>query len=193
MEMSLLEDGTDRCVRTEEGALHTPDTLTDSRPEGDSPKEVKDCESGDGHADRWENSHATVPALAYLGDSVLEVCVRTYLVQERGLSTSAHLNREALSFVRASAQSEAMRRIEPFLSEEEAIVYRRGRNIGHTNTPRSASVAEYRRATGMEALFGYLSLCGRRTRVEQLFRLAYGLDEAKSREGMDSPDTDRNW
>ncbi len=121
-------------------------------------------------------SDITVPALAYLGDSVLEVAVRTYLVTERGLSTSAHLNRAALDMVRASAQSAAMARIEPLLSEEEATVYRRGRNIGHTNVPKSATVAEYRRATGMEALFGYLSLAGRDDRVRTLFRLAYGLE-----------------
>ena len=75
-------------------------------------------------------SDITTPALAYLGDSVLEVCVRTYLVTERGLSTSAHLNRASLDFVRASAQSEAMGRMEPCLTEEESAVYRRGRNMG---------------------------------------------------------------
>ena len=122
-----------------------------------------------------ELSDITTPALAYLGDSVLEVCVRTYLVAERGLSTSAHLNRAALDFVRASAQSEAMGRIEPLLTEEEAIVYRRGRNMGHGNVPKSASVAEYRRATGMEVLFGYLSLTGQTRRMDHLFRLGYGL------------------
>lgn len=118
----------------------------------------------------------TTPALAYLGDSVLELCVRTYLVNERGLSTSAHLNKASLDFVRATAQSEAMARLEPHLSEEEAAVYRRGRNIGHTNVPKSATVAEYRRATGMEVLFGYLSLRGETERIHHLFRLGYGLD-----------------
>ncbi|MCQ2429167.1 MAG: ribonuclease III [Clostridia bacterium] len=121
-------------------------------------------------------SEITAPALAYLGDSVLEVCVRTYLVSERGLSTSAHLNREALAFVKATAQSEAMGRLEPVLTEEETLYYHRGRNIGHTNVPKSASVAEYRRATGMEALFGYLSLTGQTARIEELFRIGYGLD-----------------
>ena len=122
-----------------------------------------------------ELSDITTPALAYLGDSVLEVCVRTYLVTERGLSTSAHLNQASLDFVRASAQSEAMGRIEPQLTETEASVYRRGRNMGHTNVPKSASVAEYRRATGMEVLFGYLSLTGQAERINHLFRLGYGI------------------
>ena len=129
-----------------------------------------------------ELSDITTPALAYLGDSVLEVCVRTYLVTERGLSTSAHLNRASLDFVRASAQSEAVGRMEPHFTEEEAAIYRRGRNMGHGNVPKSASVAEYRRATGMEVLFGYLHLTGQTERLDYLFRLGYGLDP-------DAPDT----
>ncbi len=124
------------------------------------------------------SSDITVPAMAYLGDSVLEITVRTHLVAERGLSTSASLNRAALDFVRASAQSAAMERIEPHLTEAEAAVFRRGRNIGHTNVPRSASVAEYRRATGMEVLFGYLSLSGEEARIRELFRIGYALDGA---------------
>ena len=123
-----------------------------------------------------ELSDITTPALAYLGDSVLEVCVRTYLVTERGLSTSAHLNRASLDFVRASAQSEAVGRMEPHFTEEEAAIYRRGRNMGHGNVPKSASVAEYRRATGMEVLFGYLHLTGQSERLDHLFRLGYGLN-----------------
>ena len=122
-----------------------------------------------------ELSDITTPALAYLGDSVLEVCVRTYLVTERGLSTSAHLNRASLDFVRASAQSEAVGRMEPHFTEEEAAIYRRGRNMGHGNVPKSASVAEYRRATGMEVLFGYLHLTGQSERMDYLFRMGYGL------------------
>lgn len=129
----------------------------------------------------------TTPALAYLGDCVLELCVRTYLVRERGLSTSAHLNREALAFVRATAQSQAMGRLEPYLTDAETVVYHRGRNMGHTNVPRSATVAEYRRATGMEALFGYLSLTGQEARIDQLFRLGYALDaESEPAEGSRS-------
>lgn len=124
-----------------------------------------------------ELSDITTPALAYLGDSVLEVCVRTYLVTERGLSTSAHLNRASLDFVRASAQSEAFGRMEPHLTQEELSVFKRGRNMGHGNVPRSASVAEYRRATGMEVLFGYLHLTGQAERIDRLFRVGYGLTE----------------
>ncbi|MBE6602572.1 MAG: Mini-ribonuclease 3 [Ruminococcaceae bacterium] len=114
----------------------------------------------------------SAPALAYLGDCVLELCVRRHLV-EKGLSTSAHLNAEALDFVRAPAQAEAMKRILPHLTEEEDRYFRRGRNLGHGNVPKRATVSEYRAATGMEALFGYLHLTGQSERIDELFRLAY--------------------
>ena len=119
---------------------------------------------------------ASNAALAYLGDSVIEVCVREHLVS-KGISTSAHLNKASLDFVRASAQAEAMKRILPVLSEEETAVFKRGRNIGHTNTPKSASVGEYRMATGMEALFGWLHLAGRGERIKELFLIAYELSQ----------------
>ncbi len=111
-------------------------------------------------------------ALAYLGDCVLELCVREHLV-ESGLSTSAHLNAAALDYVRAGAQAQAMKRILACLTEEEAAYFRRGRNIGHTNVPKRATVSEYRSATGMEVLFGYLHVTGQTARIEELFSLAY--------------------
>ena len=119
-----------------------------------------------------ELREVSAPALAYLGDCVLELCVRRYLV-EQGFSTSRNLNAEALKFVRASAQAEAMKRILPVLSETEAAYFRRGRNIGHTNVPKSATVSEYRTATGMEVLFGYLHLSAQTERIDALFRIGY--------------------
>lgn len=115
-------------------------------------------------------------ALAYFGDSVIELLVRRRLV-EQGHSSSKSLNNYARAFVSASAQAAAMERLLPQLSEEEAAVFRRGRNSGHTNTPKSATVAEYRSATGMEALFGYLYLTGGEARAAELFDIAYGLHE----------------
>jgi ribonuclease-3 family protein len=70
--------------------------------------------------------------------------------------------------------------MEPHLTEAEAAVYRRGRNMGHGNVPKSASVAEYRRATGMETLFGYLHVTGQADRIDALFRLGYGLDASET-------------
>ena len=125
------------------------------------------------------NTYSTA-SLAYLGDCALEICVREYLVSEAGLSSSARLNKAALDFVRASRQAEAMKNILPLLDEAEDAVFHRGRNMGHSNTPKSATVSEYRSATGMEALFGYLRLCGREERIKELFALAYKLNENKN-------------
>ena len=121
----------------------------------------------------------SVPALAYLGDCVIELCVRRHLVTELGLSTSAHLNATALDYVRAPKQAEAMKNILPHLTDEEAAYFRRGRNMGHSSVPKRASVSEYRTATGMEVLFGFLHLMGQTDRINTLFSIAYGLDFAE--------------
>ena len=111
-------------------------------------------------------------ALAYLGDCVIELSVREHLVK-RGLSHSSSLNRAALDFVRASAQSDAVERLLPHLTEEELAFYHRGRNAQHLRFPKNAKPIEYRRATGMEVLFGYLHAAGRDERVRELFAVAY--------------------
>lgn len=116
-------------------------------------------------------------ALAYLGDAVIELRVRELLVR-RGIGSPKELNRHALGFVKAGAQAAAMERILPLLTEQEAGVFRRGRNIGHTNTPKNATVAQYRNATGMEALFGYLHLVGDQERITLLFEAAFSEGEA---------------
>ena len=111
-------------------------------------------------------------ALAYLGDSVLEIRVREKLVND-GISGSGNLNRASLSYVKASEQAAAMHRIIPILDEEETLVFKRGRNMSGGNVPKSATMSEYRTATGMEVLFGYLHLLGRNERIDELFSLAY--------------------
>ena len=111
-------------------------------------------------------------ALAYLGDSVLEIRVREKLVRD-GISGSGSLNRASLMYVKASEQAAAMHRIIPCLDEEETLVFKRGRNMSGGNVPKSATMAEYRTATGMEVLFGYLHLLGRTERIDELFSLAY--------------------
>ncbi len=112
-------------------------------------------------------------ALAYLGDSVLEIRVREKLVRD-GISGSGNLNRMSLSYVKASEQAAAMHRILPLLDGEEALVFKRGRNMSGGNVPKSATMSEYRTATGMEVLFGYLHLLERYDRIDTLFDAAYG-------------------
>lgn len=110
--------------------------------------------------------------LAYLGDAVFEVIVRRYLVS-LGISDGGELSRLALKFVRATAQSAGMDKLTPHLTEEEEYIYKRGRNANGIAIPKSASAREYRRATGMEALFAYLDLTDRQQRAEELFHIAY--------------------
>lgn len=118
----------------------------------------------------------TTPALAYLGDAVIELYVRGRLVAA-GYSTSAALNQKSLDFVRAGAQAEAMQKILPLLSQEETGVFRRGRNMGHGNVPKGATVAQYRAATGMEVLAGYLHVLGREQRLYELLDAGYAQED----------------
>ena len=111
-------------------------------------------------------------SLAYVGDASLEVMVRRFLVG-LGITGSGKLNRLALDFVRATSQSAALDNILPHLTEEESYIYKRGRNAHGISIPKSASAREYRRATGFEALFGYLELSGKTERAAELFELAY--------------------
>ena len=108
-------------------------------------------------------------ALAYLGDAVLEVMVRRHLVKQ-GFSNPGVLNDLAKTFVTAPQQSIGVEALLPHLSEEELGYYRRGRNDSGPH-PKSASVQEYRRATGLETLFGWLNLSDQTERSEELFAL----------------------
>jgi ribonuclease-3 family protein len=110
--------------------------------------------------------------LAYLGDSVWELFVREKLFYSVPEGTS-EANRQALSFVTASAQVKALEKIEPHFTEEEADVYRRGKNAKTNNTPKSVSRYEYRKATGLEAVFGYNYLLNRQERNKELFKIAF--------------------
>ena len=118
-------------------------------------------------------------SLAYIGDAVIELTVRQTLL-ELGSGDVGAMNKIADSLVRATAQSEAMDKIMPMLTEEELAVYKRGRNTHSHTVPKSAKVSEYRKATGMEALFGYLHLEGKTDRIKELFNAAYGSLAKKS-------------
>lgn len=105
-------------------------------------------------------------ALAFVGDGVYELMVRERLACEANRPGGA-LHHRAVSLVRAEAQSAAMERLLPLLTAEEAAVYRRGRNAHTTRTG-----DDYHRATGLEALFGYLYLQGEIGRLRALFAAA---------------------
>ena len=110
--------------------------------------------------------------LAYFGDAVVELLVREHLLT-LGLGGVGKLNREAMKYVKATAQSAALENILPLLAEDELAAFKRGRNNHVSAIPKSASAVEYRRATGFEALFAYLWLSGNESRARELFSIAY--------------------
>lgn len=115
-------------------------------------------------------------ALAYLGDARHSLYIRRMLVA-KGISKSGELNARSLDFVTAKSQAEAMRKIEDLLLEDEMEVYKRASNSGHLNKPKNASAADYRAATGFEAVIGMLTWIGDEERVEQLLASAYAENE----------------
>ncbi len=106
--------------------------------------------------------------LAFYGDCVYEQLVRRRVVL-CGNTNAGRLHDLAVEQVRASYQSEAVSVIEPLLTEKENDILRRGRNAGGISVPRSAKPSEYRRATALETLFGYLAITGQSERIEELF------------------------
>lgn len=106
--------------------------------------------------------------LAYIGDTVYDLFVRSYIVTATDY-TAGRLHSAAVSMVCAGAQAYAFSRIRHLLSEEELDIFKRGRNA-HSNAPKSCSQSEYRTATGLEALFGYLFLKGEDLRMAYLMK-----------------------
>lgn len=107
-------------------------------------------------------------ALAYIGDCVFEMLVRVKVMSEGKASVNV-LHKKARAFVNAKAQSDFYFKIQESLTEEELAVFKRGRNAKSFTVPKNAAIADYRHATGVEALFGYLFLKQRHERIEQLF------------------------
>ena len=113
--------------------------------------------------------------LAYIGDGVYELIIRTILVK-KGNCPVNRLHKKASSLVKAGAQSAIMEVIEEELTPEELSVYRRGRNAHSPTMAKHATMADYRRATGFEALMGYLYLKEDYTRMLTLVRIGIGED-----------------
>jgi len=107
--------------------------------------------------------------LAYMGDAVFELLVRQYLISQPN-NKSHYLHSEATKRVSAKAQRLTLERLQPLLTEEEADIVRRGRNTKSGAPPRNADPADYRHATALECLFGYLYFEGRLERIGELMR-----------------------
>lgn len=107
--------------------------------------------------------------LAYIGDDVYDVIIRS-LVVSRANRSANDLHKITVKYVKAQTQAEMITALLEELSEEEEDVYRRGRNAKSYTKAKNASTGEYRRATGFEALIGYLYLCGREDRILYLVK-----------------------
>lgn len=104
---------------------------------------------------------------AYIGDAVYELFTRCYLLGGGPIKTKV-LHNETTTKVRASFQAELLKRIEPYLSEIEIEIFKRGRNIKSGHTPKNTDVITYRHSTAFEALIGYLYLSNQHERLVEL-------------------------
>ena len=120
--------------------------------------------------------------LAFYGDSVYETLIRRKIV-EKGSAPSHKLHAQSVAMARAGFQARAAELIQPLLTEQEADILRRGRNASGATVPRSSNPKDYRLATALEALFGFLLLTGGTERAEELFEVIY--NEKQRQENQD--------
>lgn len=107
-------------------------------------------------------------SLAHIGDGVFELLCRSYLCS-KGTQTVGNLHRDTVKLVKASSQAAFAEKMRPLLTENELAYYRRGKNAHVHAVPKGTSPADYQKATGLEALFGYLYLSGQKTRANEIF------------------------
>ena len=107
-------------------------------------------------------------SLAHIGDGVFELLCRSYLCR-KGAQNVGTLHRDTVKLVKATSQAAFADKIQPHLTEAELAFYRRGKNAHVHAVPKGASPADYQKATGLEALFGYLHLSGQDARANELF------------------------
>ena len=108
--------------------------------------------------------------LAYIGDSIYDLIIKSLVVNE-GNRQVQKLHKETSMRVQASAQSKMMRAIQEHLTEEEHAVFKRGRNAKSVSPAKNQSITDYRRATGFEALMGYLYLKKEWKRMLELVKI----------------------
>ena len=107
--------------------------------------------------------------LAHMGDCVFEILCRGYLCAQ-GEKTVDKLHKDTIQMVKATSQAAFVDKLLPLLTEEELSYYRRGKNAHVHAVPKSATPAQYAKATGLEALFGALYLAGKTERINELFK-----------------------
>ena len=106
--------------------------------------------------------------LAHIGDGVYELLTRTMLCAD-GNKKVTELHKKTVAIVNAPAQAEAAERLQPLLTDDERYIYKRGRNAKVNSVPHKADIGQYHAATGLEALFGWLYLQGKKQRINELY------------------------
>lgn len=109
-------------------------------------------------------------ALAYMGDCVYEIKVREHLMKQANMPVNM-LHRKAKGYVSAAAQSAFADKIQPLFTEDEENIFKRGRNAKPHTTPKNMTLSDYKKATGLEALFGYLYLSGNFERIDEFMEI----------------------
>lgn len=110
-------------------------------------------------------------SLAYIGDAVYELYVRTHIMKDENLPVNK-LHKTATGYVKAKAQSDAIHNIESRLTEQEIAVFKRGRNAHSHTSAKNADIVDYRHATGFEALIGYLYMSDNKERLYEVLRMS---------------------
>lgn len=119
--------------------------------------------------------------LAYIGDAVYEIFIRTEMLARSPYKSVHQLHVMSTSYVKAHAQSETAHKIQPVLTDEEFTILKRGRNSKSGFVPKNADVVEYREATGFEALIGYLYLTGNKPRLDEILNLSVFREDDKQK------------
>lgn len=120
---------------------------------------------------KFETSQFAAQTLAYIGDAVYELYIRKQLIRRFPRENAHDLHIRAINIVRASAQASCFMEIEHELKEDELSIYHRARNAKIDTVPKNADIADYRMATGFEAVIGYLYLSEDLKRLDEIFNL----------------------
>lgn len=110
-------------------------------------------------------------ALAYLGDAIYEVYIREHVLLKGNYKQNI-LHQRSIAFVSAKAQAKIIKKIQPWLTEEEFDVVKRGRNMKSNTSPKNTDIIDYRYSTGFETLIGYIYLQGNIKRLEDIIQMA---------------------
>lgn len=111
--------------------------------------------------------------LAYIGDGIFDLVIRSIVVG-KGNTKAGNLHKKTSTIVCAKAQAQMADKLQEYLTEEEADIYRRGRNAKSPTMAKNATMSDYRKATGLEALMGYLYIQDEFERLVELVKIGLG-------------------